>query len=80
MTEVKKEVETMTLISEAKVRCFDVDPNTVVKVIRGTQEQVILNRKQIRITPGSIVTFTKKFAEFLLTYRDFKVYGLAGAV
>ena len=73
--DIASQTRTVTLISEAKARIFDVDPVHVVRIVRGAQEQMLLNDKIVRILPGSIVEFTEKFAKFLLTYKEFKVYG-----
>lgn len=68
--------KTLTLISEAKLRCFDVDPSHVIKIVRGAHEQMLLKSRIVRIMPGSIVEFDEEFAKFLLTYKTFKVYGV----
>jgi hypothetical protein len=75
--EVKEEVKTVTLISEARIRNFDVDPSWVVKIHRGAEDYVCGSNKFLRIKPGAIVTFTEEAAKKLLTYKDFKVYGMA---
>jgi regulator of replication initiation timing len=67
--------KTFKLISEAKIRCFYVDPRHVIRVIRGTQNMQILKDSALMITPGSIVEVDEELAKFLLTYKTFKVYG-----
>lgn len=66
----------ITLINEAKLRIFQINPDKVVKILKGTKANEILNTPVLSITPGSIVTVTADFAKFLLTYKEFKVYGL----
>jgi len=72
----KKGAKTVTLISEAKIRVFYIDPKHIVKIVRGCREQKQLKDTVIAVTPGSVVEVTEEYAKNLLTYKTFKVYGV----
>ena len=68
--------KTKVLVSEAKVRVFFVNPNQVKKVLRGTYVQSLPQHNNIALNPGCIVEVDEALADFLLTYKSFKIYNV----
>lgn len=75
--EEKKKEKGIVLQHIGKIRQFTVPAVQVLKVYRGTAKiDHPRFKKNIVITPGSVIDAVPELAEFLLSTRDFQKYGI----